>query len=179
MSMDNWDNYFEVYEVISFDDGVRYRYFDGRIGKVPLRSSGHLLGTVQCERARHKTPSFEEQLKRMGKTVPPEQLEEWKRVARLYIPRKTNNSKEHMQRVGEIGGTVAPSISIAHKAVGTNLIFGMSRKLQLELGREYDAKFEKWPSSQAPTPDLEGGINDSSPVKKRGILSATSTASAW
>jgi hypothetical protein len=148
MSVDNWDNYFEAYEVIRFDDGVRYRYFNGRIGNALRAGSPHPLGSIQCERTRRKTPSYEEQLKRMGMTVSPEQLEEWKRVAKLYAPRKNNRPKERVKEIGECDDPTHSATLIACKAAGTNLIFGISRKAQAELEREYDAEFENWRLSQ-------------------------------
>jgi hypothetical protein len=84
----------------------------------------------------------------MGKTIPSEQLEEWKRVARRYAPRKKNRPKEHVKENGEFDRPTLPSDSVTCKAVSTNLIFGISRKTQAELERAYDAKFENWRARQ-------------------------------
>jgi len=132
---------------------------------VPLDTakSVHPVGSIILVAAKDKdgnplkAPSFEEQMQMMGKTVSPEQIKAWKKE----IIRRERREKREVQRKeawaefekerAQLGsGAYAVTSRLTSKVAATNpnLIWGISRKVQAELEREFDAKFETWLSGQ-------------------------------
>jgi hypothetical protein len=104
-----------------------------------------------------KTPPFEEQMQTMGKAVSPEQIKEWKkeiirreRREKREAQRKEASARfetERSQTGTETCGTTSRLMSKV-AATNSNLICRISRKMQAELEREFDTKFETWLSGQ-------------------------------
>lgn len=79
-----------------------------------------------------KTPPFEEQLAMMNRTVSPNLLKKWKQQCAEF-------RKKHPSKPDDfIKNEVSPAS-----------VWGISRRMQEEPDREFNARFEKWLSSQS------------------------------
>jgi hypothetical protein len=141
-------NCYEVYEVVQLEDGMYHRYFDGRIGNVLSEHSHVPAGTIWIEKTTHNTPSFEEQLKRMSRSVTPEQLNYWKKIVLRGARRKKKKPTERSAVAGETDRTNPSVSSVVHRVTDPRLIFGIDRKTLIKLQEEYEAKFESWTVGQ-------------------------------
>jgi hypothetical protein len=152
----------EFFEVIQSDDGLRFRYFDGRTKQAPAGNSGVAVGSIWLVRAKRHTPPFAEQLARMGQPVTPDRLEYWSCIARFdlaeFHAQAAKGESPNWYDERSLNRVLTPEdlepetdeddddscIRSSATVPSSRDVSSINRRMYEELEREFDAKFEKW-----------------------------------